>query len=97
MSKESDRLWAASVDMTKVLVPFFAERRAVAAARVVFPTPPFPVKSMMRIEMTSQYLMIEKRNLIVSLPRDKSTVCIPGMIESRCPSHVFVAQDTLYM
>jgi len=32
--------------------------------------------------MTSQYLMTEERNLIVSLPWDKSTVCIPGMFES---------------
>jgi hypothetical protein len=42
-SSESDRLWAGSVDSTTVRMPAAAQRRAVAAATLVFPTPPFPV------------------------------------------------------
>jgi len=40
---ESDRLCAGSVDSTAVRSPASAQRRAVAAAMLVFPTPPFPV------------------------------------------------------
>jgi hypothetical protein len=42
-SSESPRLWAASVLMTNVRCPSWAQRTAVAAATVVLPTPPFPV------------------------------------------------------
>src|SRR5674476_978496 len=38
--------WAASVDMTNVLMPWRAACTAVAAAVVVLPTPPLPVKRM---------------------------------------------------
>jgi hypothetical protein len=43
--KLSPRLCAASVLMTNVLWPSSAARVAVAAAIVVLPTPPLPVKS----------------------------------------------------
>ena len=42
-SSESDRLWAGSVDSTTVRRPAAAQRRAVAAATLVLPTPPLPV------------------------------------------------------
>ena len=42
-SSESDRLWAGSVDSTTVRSPAAAQRRAVAAATLVLPTPPLPV------------------------------------------------------
>ena len=42
-SSESDRLWAGSVDSTTVRRPAAAQRRAVAAATEVLPTPPLPV------------------------------------------------------
>ena len=42
-SSESDRLCAGSVDSTIVRIPAAAQRRAVAAATLVFPTPPLPV------------------------------------------------------
>ena len=42
-SSESERLWAGSVDITTVRSPAAAQRRAVAAATLVFPTPPLPV------------------------------------------------------
>ena len=38
-----DRLWAGSVDRTTVSRPAAAQRRAVAAATDVLPTPPLPV------------------------------------------------------
>ena len=40
---ESDRLCAGSVERTIVRMPASAQRRAVAAATLVLPTPPFPV------------------------------------------------------
>jgi len=42
VSRVSDSEWAGSVDSTSVGVPSRALARAVAAAQVVFPTPPFP-------------------------------------------------------
>ena len=42
-SSESDRLCAGSVDSTTVRSPAAAQRRAVAAATLVLPTPPLPV------------------------------------------------------
>ena len=42
-SKESERLCAGSVDSTTVRSPAAAQRRAVAAATLVLPTPPLPV------------------------------------------------------
>ena len=42
-SSESERLWAGSVESTTVRSPAAAQRRAVAAATLVFPTPPLPV------------------------------------------------------
>ena len=42
-SKASARECAASTDMTSVLMPRAASVSPVAAATVVFPTPPFPV------------------------------------------------------
>src|SRR5437870_12690737 len=47
-SKASAREWAGSVDSTTVRRPASAQRRAVAAATVVLPTPPLPVNSRMR-------------------------------------------------
>src|SRR5690606_39536336 len=44
----SEREWAGSVDTISVLRPRRASHAAVAAARVVLPTPPFPVNSRMR-------------------------------------------------
>src|SRR5260370_747796 len=41
-SRASARLWAASVDITRVRLPRRAERIAVAAARLVLPAPPLP-------------------------------------------------------
>jgi hypothetical protein len=41
-SRASARLWAASVDTTSVRRPSRAERIAVAAERLVLPTPPLP-------------------------------------------------------
>ena len=38
----SARLWAASVETTSVRRPSWAERTAVAADRLVLPTPPLP-------------------------------------------------------
>jgi hypothetical protein len=40
---ESERLCAGSVESTTVRSPAAAQRRAVAAATLVFPTPPLPV------------------------------------------------------
>ncbi len=40
---ESERLWAGSVESTTVRRPAAAQRRAVAAATLVLPTPPLPV------------------------------------------------------
>ena len=48
-SKESPRECAGSVDITSVRLPERAARTAVAAATVVFPTPPFPVNSTTRM------------------------------------------------
>ncbi len=42
-SKESDSEWAGSVERTTVRSPAAAQRRAVAAATDVLPTPPLPV------------------------------------------------------
>ncbi len=42
-SSESDSEWAGSVDSTTVFRPAAAQRRAVAAATLVLPTPPLPV------------------------------------------------------
>jgi hypothetical protein len=42
-SSESDRLCAGSVESTTVRSPAAAQRRAVAAATLVLPTPPLPV------------------------------------------------------
>ena len=42
-SSESERLWAGSVESTTVRSPAAAQRRAVAAATLVLPTPPLPV------------------------------------------------------
>ena len=42
-SSESERLWAGSVERTTVRRPAAAQRRAVAAATLVLPTPPLPV------------------------------------------------------
>ena len=42
LSRASARLWAESVESTRVRFPSRAERTAVAAERLVFPTPPFP-------------------------------------------------------
>ena len=39
------------MDITSVLMPARAARTAVAAAVVVFPTPPLPVKRMTRMRM----------------------------------------------
>ena len=47
-SNESAREWAGSVDITSVRSPASAARMDVAAATVVFPTPPFPVNSTTR-------------------------------------------------
>ncbi len=41
-SRASARLWAASVETTSVRWPSVAERTAVAAERLVLPTPPLP-------------------------------------------------------
>ncbi len=41
-SSASPRLWAESVDTTSVRWPRCAARMAVAAERLVFPTPPLP-------------------------------------------------------
>ena len=41
-SRASARLWAESVETTSVRWPSFAERTAVAAERLVLPTPPLP-------------------------------------------------------
>ena len=43
VSSESDRLCAGSVEITIVRMPAAAQRRAVAAATLVLPTPPLPV------------------------------------------------------
>ena len=43
VSSESDRLCAGSVESTTVRIPAAAQRRAVAAATLVLPTPPLPV------------------------------------------------------
>src|SRR5918992_6386057 len=48
ISSESDRLWAGSVDSTTVRSPAAAQRRAVAAATLVLPTPPLPVYRIVR-------------------------------------------------
>ena len=42
-SSESEGLWAGSVDITTVRSPAAAQRRAVAAATLVLPTPLLPV------------------------------------------------------
>ena len=42
-SSESDSEWAGSVERTIVRRPLAAQRRAVAAATLVLPTPPLPV------------------------------------------------------
>ena len=42
-SSESDRLCAGSVESTTVRSPAVAQRRALAAATLVLPTPPLPV------------------------------------------------------
>src|SRR5689334_4610006 len=47
-SKASASEWAGSVDRIRVRAPRSAHAIAVAAATVVFPTPPFPVKRRMR-------------------------------------------------
>ena len=41
-SRASARLWAESVETTRVRLPSWAARTAVAALRLVFPTPPLP-------------------------------------------------------
>ena len=41
-SRASARLWAESVETTRVRWPSFAARMAVAAERLVLPTPPLP-------------------------------------------------------
>lgn len=38
-----------SVEMTSVRFPRSADKSAVAAATLVFPTPPFPVYTMIRV------------------------------------------------
>ena len=43
LSNESDSEWAGSVESTTVRSPAAAQRRAVAAATLVLPTPPLPV------------------------------------------------------
>ena len=43
LERESDRLCAGSVESTTVRRPAAAQRRAVAAATLVLPTPPLPV------------------------------------------------------
>src|SRR6185369_4035031 len=48
-SKASARLWAGSTLMTSVRYPSRESCRPVAAARLVFPTPPLPLKRRMRI------------------------------------------------
>src|SRR3954447_10759827 len=48
-SNASPSEWAGSVESTTVRRPASAQRRAVAAAVVVFPTPPLPVKSRIRV------------------------------------------------
>ena len=45
-ASESDSEWAGSVDTTSVLWPSAANCTASAAARLVFPTPPFPLTMM---------------------------------------------------
>ena len=40
---DSERLWAGSVEMTRVRSPAAAQPRAVQAATEVLPTPPLPV------------------------------------------------------
>ena len=42
-SSESDSEWAGSVESTTVRSPAAAQRRALAAATLVLPTPPLPV------------------------------------------------------
>src|SRR3954453_19074110 len=56
-SSESDRLWAGSVDRTTVRKPAAAQRRAVAAATLVFPTPPLPVYRIVRGAMAAPRLL----------------------------------------
>ena len=53
-SSESDRLWAGSVERTTVRSPAAAQLRAVAAATLVLPTPPFPVYRMVRGAMEAR-------------------------------------------
>ncbi len=48
ISKTSPRLCAGSVEMTRVSFPRWASSRAVAAAMLVLPTPPLPVKRRIR-------------------------------------------------
>src|SRR5438552_14892629 len=62
VSKESASECAGSVDITSVRLPAFAERTAVAAATVVLPTPPLPVKRMTRIR--AAYLAALRRQRV---------------------------------
>ena len=62
MSNESPRLWAGSVLTTSVFLPCFALLTAVAAAMLVFPTPPFPVYSMIRIVYPSKSKLFHYKN-----------------------------------
>ena len=48
ISRESERLCAGSVERTTVRSPAAAHLRAVAAATLVFPTPPLPVYRIVR-------------------------------------------------
>ncbi len=50
-SKESARLWAGSTLMTSVRYPSRESCSPVAAARLVFPTPPLPLKRRMRMSL----------------------------------------------
>src|SRR5262249_36885353 len=55
----SARLWAASVLSTSVRRPSMASRTAVAAATLVFPTPPLPVYTRMRMSPSRDYYEVE--------------------------------------
>src|SRR5436305_8365715 len=63
-SKASASEWAGSVDSTTVRSPSSAQRSAVAAAVVVLPTPPLPVKSRTRVTasaLAASLQLVERR------------------------------------
>src|SRR5437588_169785 len=70
-----------SVEITSVRLPRSAERSAVAAATLVFPTPPFPVYTMIRVA-----LVIDPSIGLTTVDTSSTRPCVNRAIRSirRC-------------